>query len=145
METDARNYELTYLMSPLLSEEEALACANKISSLVEGAKGAIKFAEVPKKIKLAFLVKKEKFAYFGWIDFLAQADCMPFLQKGLKEENRLLRTMIVEKEAKEIQMRPLVKIRTEEEPKAGEEKETGAEEKLDLEALDKKLEEILGR
>ena len=142
-----KNYELAYLLSPSLSEEEVLTWAGKLGTLMEESKGVIRHAESPKKRQLAYPVKKQKNAYFGWTTFSLAREHLALLIKKLKGVENLLRHLIVEEE--EIEIRPpMLRIIP---PRPGRpraiprEAPKPADEKLDLEALDKKLEEILGK
>ena len=147
MEQELKNYEIAYLLSPVISEEEVLKYATKISALIEEQKGIVKHLQEPKKHKLSYAVHKERNAYFGWITFRLQPDTIMGLEKKLKLEAHILRYLIVEEE---IRLKaPVFRMNT---AKSGIQKSTAIprelekpEEKLDFEALDKKLEEILGK
>ena len=147
MEQDSKNYEIAYLLSPSISEEEVLNNAHNISSLIEGQKGIIKHVQEPKKHKLSYAIHKERNAYFGWTTFRLNPEMVAAFEKKLKTETSLLRYLIVEEETRlktpvfrtmgqKPGMQKIPPIPREQEKQ---------EEKLDLEALDKKLEEILGK
>ena len=149
MNEDSKNYELAYLVAPSVSEEEALAVAGKLSGILETEHGIIRHLETPKKRKLAYPIRKEKTAYFGWTTFTASSETIARLAKKVSELTEILRHMIVEEqiETRKPLLRPFAprgagssaqKAIPRETPKAG-------TEKLDLETLDKKLEEILGK
>ena len=59
---DPKNYELAYLLSSSIPEEEVLTRAGKLTALIEENKGLIRHVQEPRKIKLAYPVKKEKVA-----------------------------------------------------------------------------------
>lgn len=148
MTSDARNYELAYLLSPSVPEGEVLAHTGKLAALIEEAKGMIRRAEEPRKRKLAYPVKKDKNAYFGWTTFNMVPEFLKTLEKKLKGLDKFLRTMVVEEEIMPTQhilrvVRPRPAAVTPR--KIPREQQKPAEEKIDLEALDKKLEEILGK
>jgi len=144
----SKNYELAYIFSPSVSEGEVLTYAGKINTLVEEAKGVIKRAEEPKKRLLAYPVKKQKSGYFGWITFSLAPSELKILQKKIMGHSWLLRCLLTEEEVEKypalIRPLPSRRIAPKVRPLAKRE-ETKPEEKLDLEALDKKLEEILGK
>jgi ribosomal protein S6 len=149
MDTEPKNYELAYLLSSSLLEDNVLPEAHRLSACIEEAKGIIKHAENPKRRKLAYPINKETEAYWGWTTFSSMPQQLTPLRKRLKEAGSLLRYLLTEEE--EIESRPLMTrrfvprprpIETPSRPPSGAEK---PEEKLDLEALDKKLEEILGK
>ncbi len=153
MDTDAKNYELAYLLSPALPEEDVLGVAGKISALIEEQKGAIRRVEPPKKRRLAYPVKKERNAYFGWTTFASVPAAVAGLDKKTKEMPEVLRHLIVEEEIET--RRPILRtfapgggrpvpVAGAPGPEVPREQEDQGE-KLDFEALDKKLEEILGK
>lgn len=147
MDTSSKNYELAYLLSPSLPEEEVLGYAGKLSALIEEQNGAIRRVEPPKKRRLAYAVHKERTAYFGWTTFAALPSAIAAIEKKAKEIPQVLRHLITEEEIET--RRPLLRTFT---PSAGglapvgrPREPEGQGEKLDFEALDKKLEEILGK
>lgn len=149
MDGNSKNYELAYLLTPSMTEEEALAQAGKLSVIIEQEKGAIRHLETPKKRKLAYAIKKEKTAYFGWTTFAAAPDTIARLAKKVREMPEVLRHMITEEQIetrkpfiRSFAPRPIGSMPA---PKPIPREEQKPEEKLDLEALDKRLEEILGK
>ncbi len=145
MASESKNYELAYLLSPFIPEEETLTWAGKLTAVIEESRGVIRHAEPPRKKKLAYLVKKQPQAYFGWTTFRAVPDAIALLEKKLKNAENLLRHLVVEEE--EMLLRPahLRVIPSTLRPRAIPREAEKPEEKLDLEQLDKKLEEILGK
>jgi len=150
MYSDLKNYEIAYLLSSALSEEEVSVAGGKLSKLIEDAKGMIRRVEIPKKRQLAYPINKERSAYFGWITFAIHSGSVKDIKKRLEGIAELLRSMIVEEvEAPQRQFlrtipsRPNISAKPSSVPivPRAEEKD----ERLDLEALDKKLEEILGK
>ena len=71
MELEPKKYELTYLLAPSIAEESVSDSAQKIAEVIESEKGLISHSEMPRKRRLAYSVKKETHAYFGWIRFTA--------------------------------------------------------------------------
>lgn len=147
MDSGTTNYELAYLLSPSLSEEEVLAWTEKLASLIQDTKGIIRHQESIQKRKLAYRVKKEHNAYFGWTTFSMPKETLKAFEKKIAGTNNMLRHLLVnEVEIKQQLFRistPRVSLPrpTHVPPPAGEQ----SEEKLDLEELDKRLEEILGK
>lgn len=148
MALESKNYELAYLLSPSILEEEVLTLTGELSTLVESAKGLIRHNEAPKKIKLFYSIKKEDNAYFGWITFNFTGDDIESLNKKLKGISQILRYLLVEEEIEKRPafIRPFMPLKTvPRKVRAVPRPEVETVEKLDLEALDKKLEEILGK
>lgn len=142
---EPRNYEIAYLLSSTIPEGEVLTRTGKLTSLIEDAKGVVRRVEEPRRRRLSYPVKKEREAYFGWTSFLMAPEYLRNLKKKLGSGEGFLRYLIVQQEERPMQpirppffRRPVSRAQ----PGVREEK---PEEKLDLEALDKKLEEILGK
>ncbi len=147
MEQDPKNYEISYLLSPSLTEEELLTHTARISAFIEEQKGIIKHVQQPKRQKLAYAINKEHNAYFGWTAFRTNPDTIAGLEKKLKTESSILRYLIVEGEDRikaPVFRTPIMRPGTHKSSPVPREAEK-SEEKLDLEALDKKLDEILGK
>ena len=147
MNQDTKNYEIAYLLSPTISEEEILTHANALGTLIEQQKGAIKHVQNPRKQQLAYPIHKQRNAYFGWITFRLAPDSITALEKKLKANTQILRYLIVEEETRlkaPVFRAPTPKPISPKTPAIPREIKK-PEEKLDLEALDKKLEEILGK
>ena len=152
MDSDAKNYELAYLLSPALSEEEVLTYQGKLTGAIEDEHGVIRRVETPKKRRLAYPLKKESNGYFGWTTFAAPPEAVNKIEKKVKETPQLLRYLIMEEEIET--RRPFILRPVAPRPAAGAggtvpraipREEEKPDEKLDLEALDKRLEEILGK
>lgn len=149
MDGNSKNYEVGYLLAPSMTEEEALARAGEVSSVIEAEHGMIRHLETPKKRKLAYEVKKQSTAYFGWTTFNAGSDAIARIGKKIREMPMVLRHMITEEQIetrkpfiRPFAPRPMAGMPA---PKAIPREEQRPDEKLDLEALDKRLEEILGK
>jgi len=148
MDIEAKNYEIAYLLPSSIPEEEVLTHAGKISSLIEEMRGAIKRVEEPKKRRLSYQVKNQQNAYFGWTTFRMIPEFLVNLNKKIRNSSDILRYLIVEEEEIPVSIRPLRTIPRESRApltQAPAAEHAPEEEKLDLEALDKKLEEILGK
>lgn len=151
METETKNYEIAYLISPTASEDEVFGIAGKLSGAVQEAHGTIKKIEEPKKIKLAYFIKKHLEAYFGWTIFAMHPDNLAVFEKKIKEEKRIIRFLLVLHDERVMHARRqpvrLKEItRAPKEPMTKPSVPAPKEEKpaMDIAALDKKLEEILG-
>lgn len=148
MSQEVKNYELAYLLSPSLEEADALAHTAKIAGLIQDAGGVTRKSEAPRKRSLAYPIRKSRQAYFGWITFNAESGAIGTIEKKIKDLKEMLRHFIVEEE---VETRP-ISLRTVpysgaamRAPHAPPREAEKIDEKLDLEALDKKLEEILGK
>lgn len=148
MNEDKKNYEIGFLLK---SEDKR----PEIKKILEGRKAEITEEGAVTGIKLAYPIKKENFAYFGYVRFLAEPSAVKEIDEEIKQNPALLRHLIVIYPAKKIS-----KIRKERRSFAAKESsikklsdaQTGAApvfkkprktETLTNEDLEKKLEEIL--
>ena len=146
LEPRIKNYEIAYILSSSVPEEEVSMHAAAITKLIEEAQGTAKYMEQPHKRRLAYPIKKERNVYFGWTTCRVNADRLTLLDKQVKSLGGMLRHLIIEEEVSK--KTPI--LRTGPRPASGAKRpaplrEEKKEEKLDLEALDKRLEEILGK
>ena len=129
-------YELTYLISPELSESELKSLNEKINSLIQKEKGVLNEAKMPMKKKLAYLIKKQREAFLTDLSFYLEPDKLGSLEKELKSEKKILRYLIL--------ARPKSKIaKVRKRPAKVIPKIPAKEKKVELKEIEKKLEEIL--
>ena len=144
MEAQVKQYEIAYLISPKTKEEDVFGEAGKITGFIQAtASGLIGHIAEPKQIRLAYPINKSRDAYFGWTRFTINPETLADFEKKLKLEKAIMRYLIVEAEEEPIRiriMRPKVPLTM---PKPSE--PSPAEEKVNMEELDKRLEEILGK
>ncbi|MGC9031275.1 MAG: 30S ribosomal protein S6 [Minisyncoccia bacterium] len=88
-----RSYNLTFLITTKLSEEEAEEYIKKIESLIS-QEGSILNSELKKKINLAYEIKKQKEAFLKSIDFTFPEDKISDLKNSLQKEENILRFLI---------------------------------------------------
>lgn len=131
-----KTYELTYLISSELTEEEAEKIQKNINTLIQEEEGILLEEKLPFRKKLAYSVKKQSQAFLATIIFQLLPEKLASLEKKIKVESQILRYLIlvkkITKEAKSPRFfkRPQV-LRVEK------------EKKVDLKEVEKKLEEIL--
>lgn len=145
---DSKKYELAYLLSTKISEGEVLARSGELAKLIEGAGGKVVHQEVPQRRNLAYTVKNEKSAYFGWTVFTAAPELLMGLEKKIKTMEVILRhSVFIRGDEAPYQPTRAYSYRPRQvETKVYSRSEAAKpEEKFDLEELDKKLEEILGK
>lgn len=151
MNPDQKNYEFAYLLRPSVPEAEVSAVVAKLAAIIQEHNGTIRRQEEPRKRQLAYPVKKERLAYFGWITFSASPEVLAGLKKKLAGETEVLRPLLVEEDMTKYSLPPRRTYTPRPTPsqaklsaRPGLAEETPAE-KLDLDELDKKLDEILGK
>lgn len=90
MNEETKNYELTFLLGSEGDYGEVIKTirANHIE---------IKAESQPAKIKLAYPIRKENFAYFGNLYFSADAQAVETLNKTLRGNSKILRFFIFTK------------------------------------------------
>ncbi|MFQ6049710.1 MAG: 30S ribosomal protein S6, partial [Candidatus Paceibacterales bacterium] len=128
-------YELTYLISPQLSEKDLKDAQERMNSLIQEEGGILNEVNLPTKKRLAYPVKKEKEAFGATLSFNLKPEKLKNLVKNLKSEVQILRYLILTKpHIKEISGRGK---RLAKKPKL-------RKKKVELKEIEKKLEEILG-
>lgn len=161
MDTQAGNkklYELSYLISPDLQDTEAVSHAENVKNLVVERAGEINKETAPHKRRLAYPVRNKTQAYFGYVHFYSDPAKILEMQGKLALDKNVLRHLLVAVEKKQIahMQKPFHSAALQEKLKKttiDKEKikhtifKEGApqleEKKVELEELDKKLEEIL--
>src|SRR4030042_2434618 len=138
-----KKYELTYLISPELSEIEINSLSQKVVSFIEEEKGKIDKKEEPAKRKLGYPIKNKNEAFLVCLDFSLDPEKITDLEKKIQSENQILRDIIIIKEKiKEIpfkhRFKPII-----DQPQADE--LTTHQQKVELKEIDKKIEEILNK
>jgi len=126
------HYEFNFLISPNLANKELDSLVEKINSLIQEG-GEIFVNKKIQRRKLAFLIKKEGEAWLYSLKFIPkeslQKNFLKSLEKELKQKKEILRYLILKKERKLTKEKKYFRQK----PK----------EKVELEEIEKKLEEIL--
>jgi ribosomal protein S6 len=123
-----RYYQLAYLLSPELKKEEVENIKKHLTTFFE-KEGILDKVEEPLKRTLFYPIKKKTEAFLGTVYFYLDPEKIEGLEKKLKEEEKILRYLIVsEKAPKKIKI----------------EKKIKKPEKVELKEIEKKIEEILG-
>jgi len=129
-----KTYELTYLVSPDILEEEAILLSTKINSFIQ-EKGGILRKNLPLlKKQLSYPIKKKNIAYLMSLTFQVKAESLKEIKKQIEINSNILRHLLFIKKEEESQkiIKNLIKkpkkiIKT----------------KVDLKEIEKKIEEIL--
>lgn len=133
-------YELTYLISPDALGEETKEFQEKIIAFVQNEGGVLnEKTETPKKIMLAYPIKKWGSAYLVSLNFTLDPKKLEIVEKKLKEENSILRYLILSRRVRK-RIPTVRRVRRIVPPKPiTKEKPL----KVELKEIEKKLEEIL--
>ncbi|MEK7104006.1 MAG: 30S ribosomal protein S6 [Patescibacteria group bacterium] len=150
-------YEFAYLISGQLDEIQAQGLAKKIEKRLEENSVILGSIE-PKKIKLAYLIKKQQDGYLVSVDFTCEPASLIGISKEIEKEADILRFLFIKKSAKKpepIKERPLIteveekkEVITEKAKKpasAPPEARSVAGKEEDLKKIEKDLDEILGQ
>jgi len=145
-------YELTCLISPALSEEDAQKISQKIKDFIQEESGSLEKIILPVKKSLIYLVKKQENAYLIIANFQLAPEKMKNLLKKLKSENQIIRYTLLNKKLlkesvkKESRRRIPFSAGEAEKKSAGEYSPAASQtknKKVELKEIDKKLKEIL--
>ncbi len=142
-----KNYELTCLISPDLSEEELKNLSAKINSFIQEETGVLEKTSEPLKRELGYPIKGKVEAFSVSLNFSFDPNKLENLEKKLKSENQILRYIILIKIAvKEVLPRKKRSLKMPQkitEPGKPADYQSKAK-KVELKEIDKKIEEILG-
>lgn len=97
------SYELAYHVLPTVAEGEVATVRDAILKQIEEAGGTVTVEETPQRFDLAYEIvkylegKNRRFssAYFGWIRFTATSEVAPVVDEALKQENKVLRHLLI--------------------------------------------------
>lgn len=148
MDSEAKLYEIAYLISPALSENEARDFHQEIKSKIQSLGGLIDHDGEIKKRRLSYAINKMREAYLAHARLLLSSDVVNKV-KALLIHTSVLRSLLVhtERPLPPRPMRPhtIATPKDTREPVAAKPKsESVAASPANIEEIDKKLEEILG-
>ena len=127
-----KHYELTYLISPELSEKEANSLSAEINLLIQEKQGILEKTIPASKKQLAYIIKKKTAAYLVSSFFQIEIKELEEIKKQIESNSKILRYLLLTKELPEKVTATLIKKpRKTIKPKAK------------LKEIEKKLEEIL--
>ncbi|MCD6114938.1 30S ribosomal protein S6 [bacterium] len=138
-----RYYELTFIANPTLEQKEIENLINSVKEDILVLGGEIKNELQPKAIQLAYPIKKFKNAYLVSFDLEIEAQKSEEIKKKLDQKEEVLRYILFKKQPpkfiaqKEKSQAPSPKA------EKTEPKKIKKPVKVELEEIDKKLEEIL--
>ena len=129
-----QRYELAYLISDEIPEEEVKSLQNKVASSIQEEGGILNKENVFLRRQLAYPIKRQAQAYLVVSDFQLNPEKLADFEKKLKETAQILRYLILIKKSPR-PMKTVFRIRKP--------KEITEEKKVELKEIEKKLEEIL--
>lgn len=139
-----RNYELTLILNPAISEEAVNDAVQKLISQIQEDGGILNKEEIQGKRRFHGLVGKAADGYLAVVSFVMQPERLPNIEKILKEDH-ILRHLLVSKPTRKVGEVPSIAQKSPSQPRislAKDGKAGEAQEKVEIEDIDKKLEEI---
>ena len=128
---EKRLYEIGFILDPDLGGKDLLNVLALLKEIItQKLEGSILEAGKLKKVNLAYPIKKKEKGYFGYFVFETLPEKVVELKDHLKYEDSILRYILVKRNRKLFEKKEVL---PQEERK----------EKIDEEALEKRLEEIL--
>lgn len=155
MEGELRVYEVSYLLLPFITEEDAPKEAGRVKEHVSLSGGTVFSEEEPKLIKLAYPMSKiianknTNFdnAYFGWAKFEGEPESIAKIKKALENNENVLRFLILKTTKDSIATRKpfpfAVKPKPISTPVAKEEVKSEVPQEINEEELDKTIEDLV--
>ena len=153
-----KTYELSYIISPEITMEEASAKAKDIELAIQSREGTILKQQNPIAKTLAFPVGKKASGFLGFIEFKIEPEKLLEIKEIVAKDGKIVRHMVIIKEAQRIRKErkgkakaaPLFEVIHKTETKHENEKPASVEgsvetkEKVELKDIDQQLEELLG-
>ncbi len=140
-----QNYELAYLVTPEVSEEELKGLIEKIGGFISDEQGTIDKTPFSSKRRLGYPIKKQREAFLVSMDFHLAAEKTENLKKKIESEGQILRHLLMVKRVSKKALAPQRHF-IKKAPKTSEKTHEKISEpkKVELEEIDQKIEEILG-
>ncbi len=161
-----KTYELTYIISPETTSEEADTIAKELESAISSKEGVILKQANPVAKTLSYQINKRASGFFGVLEFQLEPEKLLELKSIVEKNEKIVRHMLIIKEAAEFKKarrtRESAKIKaeskehstftierkiedkTEEDEKPSVTKAPDEKEKVELKDIEQKLEELLG-
>lgn len=142
-----KTYELTYIISSALGATESDNLKKDLESFIVSKEGVVLKSEKTMAQPLSYVIKKQSSGYYVILTFQALEDKIKEIKNNIEKNAGILRHLItIKKPVKEMKARrtkkPMaIKEKTENSVFVHEKKETDG--KVEIEEINKKLEEIL--
>lgn len=151
-----KKYELTYIVSPEITNEESTALAKEIESFIQSKEGIILNQINPVAKTLAYPIKKHASGFMGVLEFQTEPELLPELKDKINKNTKIVRHIIAIKKPLKIRKERRVKqpaasslikeekIENKELQNLDAHKVSIEKEKIELKDIEQKLEELLG-
>jgi len=91
------NYEVLYIMSPSISEEERKALVAKFKDYVEANKGTVKGVDEWGLKKLAYPIKFKDEGFYCLMEYTVSTEASQAMEKLMQITDGILRCIVVKK------------------------------------------------
>ena len=162
-----KTYELTYIISPEMTSEEAEAKGKEIESAIQTREGVILKQSNPIAKTLSYQIQKRASGFLGFLEFQIEPEKLLEVKDIIIKDKKIVRHILIIKEAAEFKKarrtRDTIKVKTSineqpnitieqkaeveqqiEEVKEEEASTKSPKEKVELKDIEHELEEILG-
>lgn len=93
------SYEALYVITPELNDEANQAVMDKFAQIIADNGGEVVKTDVWGKRKLAYAIDYKTEGYYVLVDFNAQSELPRELERNFRNDERILRFMVIRKEA----------------------------------------------
>lgn len=107
-----KTYELTYIISPEITSEEAGAKAKEIESAVQNKEGTILKQLNPVAKTLAYPISKRASGFFVVLEFQLESEKLEELAEIIKKDGKIVRNMLIIKEAAKPKKERRIKVKS---------------------------------
>ncbi len=91
-------YETVFILTPVLSEDQAKEAVAKFKALLKDAKGKVHHQEDWGLRKLAYPIQKKSTGFYHLMDFEAEGSVINDLELAFRRDERVLRFLTVKME-----------------------------------------------
>jgi len=146
-----KTYELTYIISPGITQEEAESKNKEIGDLITNKEGLVLKQINPSAKTLSYPIKRQASGFMGVLEFQLEPEKLVELKSVLSKDRKIIRHVVIIKEASQFKKERRTrapKIETKikkEEPSFVKASEAKEKEKVELKDIEQTLDEILGQ
>lgn len=151
-----KTYELSYIVSPELTSEEAADKARELELAITSREGLVLKQSNPVAKTLSYPIAKRASGFFGVIEFQIESEKLLELKEIIAKDGKIVRHMLIIKEAAQFKKerrtrtKAEAKVEVRAEPIAVIEDEKPApkaeiKEKVELKDIEEELDQILGK
>lgn len=95
MNMNRKMYELTYILTPVLSNEQIADVVARVNEIIEGAGGTVIEVDEWGSRKLAYPVDKKRNGYYVNLYFEGPGTAIPRVERALTIDDNVLRSLIL--------------------------------------------------